>query len=158
MRCFRHWRSNRLVRHSQGFESNERWPWLLIFCTAKEADGVGDVYQKNRAMSKIHVWKLVKLGPYLKHGILVCFCFSWVVCPWRKKRHRRNLHVWESFLKSWPHPQTIFLCFWAKCEYLLSHVLTCSCELLTFILSCCRVIAKPCSCTPKVHATIVASS
>jgi hypothetical protein len=34
---------------------------------------------------------------------------------------------------------------------------TCSCELLTFILSCCRVIDNPCSCRPKVHATIVAS-
>jgi hypothetical protein len=29
--------------------------WLLIFCAAKEADGVGDVCQKNRAIRKIHV-------------------------------------------------------------------------------------------------------
>jgi hypothetical protein len=29
--------------------------WLLIFCAAKEADGVGDVCQKNRAIGKIHV-------------------------------------------------------------------------------------------------------
>jgi hypothetical protein len=29
--------------------------WLLIFCAAKEADGVGDVCQKYRAISKIHV-------------------------------------------------------------------------------------------------------
>jgi hypothetical protein len=43
------------VRHSQGFESNERWPWLLIFCAAKEVDGVGDVCPKNRASSKINV-------------------------------------------------------------------------------------------------------
>jgi hypothetical protein len=28
---------------------------LLIFCAAKEADGVGDVSQKNRASSKINV-------------------------------------------------------------------------------------------------------
>jgi len=43
------------VGHLQGFESNERWPWLLIFCAAKEADGVGDVCPKNRASSKINV-------------------------------------------------------------------------------------------------------
>jgi hypothetical protein len=29
--------------------------WLLIFCAAKEADGVGGVCQKNRAISKIHL-------------------------------------------------------------------------------------------------------
>jgi len=29
--------------------------WLLIFCAAKEADGVGDVCQKKRVLSKIHV-------------------------------------------------------------------------------------------------------
>jgi len=29
--------------------------WFLIFCAAKEADGVGDVCQKSRAIGKIHV-------------------------------------------------------------------------------------------------------